>query len=127
MKSKTLGLWFISFGIFLIACGVLGYLSNPEKAKTALISGGTFGLLSSAWGFWMLKGGGRLAWVAAASTTLLLVAAFSWRSTVSWQAFIAGEPKLVAAVLITAMWIGSVASLFALWRGMKNTFAPKTN
>jgi len=30
--------------------GLLGYLSNPEKAKTALMSGGTFGALSIVWG-----------------------------------------------------------------------------
>ncbi len=119
MTTTQLGRWFLGFGAFLIVCGLLGYLSNPEKAKTALISGGTFGLLSAAWGFWMLKGGGRLAWGAALATTLLLVGAFSWRATASWQAFAAGEPKLIAALLISAMWVGAVASLAALWKGRR--------
>lgn len=117
MSTRQLGRWFLAFGGFLIVCGLLGYLSNPEKAKTALLSGGTFGLLSAAWGLWFLKGGGRWAWLAAMGTTLLLVAAFTWRSVVTWQAFFAGEPKLIAASLITAMWIASIASIVALWRG----------
>lgn len=117
VNTKQLGRWYIGFGIFLLLCGLLGYLSNPEKAKTALISGGTFGLLSAAWGAWLFQSGSRLAWVAAAGTTLLLLGAFSWRATVSWQAFFAGEPKLIAAVLISTMWVGSLASLVMLWRG----------
>jgi hypothetical protein len=116
MNIIKAGRWFIGFGGFLILCGLLGYLSNPAAAKTALMSGGTFGLLSAGWGFWMLKGGGKPAWFGAAATTLLLLAAFTWRSSVSWQAVIAGEPKLFAAVLISVMWAASVASFVVLWR-----------
>lgn len=116
MNTIQTGRWYIGFGGFLILCGLLGYLSNPAAAKTALMSGGTFGLLSAVWGFWMLKGGGNPAWFAAGATTLLLLTAFSWRSIVSWQAVLAGEPKLFAAVLISAMWAASVASLVVLWR-----------
>jgi uncharacterized membrane protein (UPF0136 family) len=122
MDTKQLGRWYLAFGAFLIVCGLLGYLSNPEKAKTALISGGTFGLLSAGWGLWLFKGGRKLAWFGAAGTTLLLVAVFTWRSTASWQAFFAGEPKLIAATLITAMWVASVASLFALWKARASSF-----
>ena len=46
----------IAYGLFLIACGLAGFLSNPEKAKTALISGGTFGALSILWGVLMARG-----------------------------------------------------------------------
>ncbi len=117
MNTKQLGLWLLGFGAFLIVCGLLGYLSNPEKAKTALISGGSFGLLSMGWGLWLRLSGARAAWWAATVTTFLLLGAFSWRATASWQAHLSGEPKLIAAVLITAMWIGSLATLIVLWRG----------
>jgi uncharacterized membrane protein (UPF0136 family) len=119
MNNGKTGRWFLGYGGFLILCGLLGYLSNPAAAKTALISGGTFGLLSAAWGFWMLRGGGKPAWFAAAATTLLLLAAFTWRSVASWQAFFEGEPKLIAAVLISAMWVGTVASLAVLWNSRR--------
>jgi uncharacterized membrane protein (UPF0136 family) len=124
MNTQTVGKWFLGFGAFLLLCGLLGYLSNPEKAKTALISGATFGLLSAAWGGWMLAGGRKVAYFAAAGTTILLVAAFSWRSTASWQAHFGGEPKLFAAFLITAMWVASVASLVVLWRARGGFLSP---
>jgi len=107
------GRWFVGFGIFLILCGVAGYLSNPAGAKTALISGGTFGGLSAVWGVLMLKG---FAWskIAAWVSTLVLVAAFAWRATAGWMAYAAGEPKLFAASLITLMLIASLASVVVL-------------
>ena len=109
------GRWFLGFGIFLIVCGAAGYLSNPAGAKTALISGGTFGGLSAIWGLLMMKG---FAWakVAAWVSTLLLVAAFSWRSVAGWMAYAAGEPKLFAASLITLMLAASLVSLAVLAR-----------
>lgn len=121
MKNSrgSIGRWYIGFGIFLIVCGLAGYASNPAAAKTALISGATFGTVSALWGFWMLKGGRLPALIAAGLTTLMLCGAFSWRSTVSWQAYADGEPKLFAAILITAMLIGSIASLIQLARSGK--------
>ena len=109
------GRWFVGFGVFLILCGIAGYLSNPAGAKTALMSGGTFGGLSALWGVLMLKGFGwakMAAWV----TTILLVAAFAWRSIAGWMAYAAGEPKLFAASLITLMLVASLASVVALAR-----------
>jgi uncharacterized membrane protein (UPF0136 family) len=108
-----IGRWFVGFGIFLVLCGVAGYLSNPAGAKTALMSGGTFGGLSALWGVLMLKG---FAWgkIAAWVSTLLLVAAFTWRSIAGWMAYAAGEPKLFAASLITLMLVASLASLAVL-------------
>ena len=109
------GRWFVGFGVFLILCGIAGYLSNPAGAKTALISGGTFGGLSALWGVLMLKG---FAWakVAAWISTLVLVAAFAWRSIAGWMAYAAGEPKLFAASLITLMLVASLASVAVLAR-----------
>ena len=109
------GRWFVGFGIFLILCGVAGYLSNPAGAKTALMSGGTFGALSALWGVLMLKGV-RWAKIAAWVSTLVLVAAFAWRSIAGWMAYGAGEPKLFAASLITLMLVASLASIAVLLR-----------
>ena len=112
------GRWFVGFGIFLILCGLAGYLSNPAGAKTALMSGGTFGALSAFWGVLMLK---RFSWakVAAWVSTLVLVAAFMWRSIAGWMAYAAGEPKLFAASLSTLMLAASLASLVVLAKAEK--------
>ena len=115
MKTK-LSKWMIAYGLFLIAMGAVGYLSNPEKAATALMSGGTFGALSILWGWLMSRGIGWSRWAAGATTTLLVVV-FAWRASVSWMAFTGGaSEKLVPAVLITLMGAASLAMLAFLVR-----------
>jgi uncharacterized membrane protein (UPF0136 family) len=110
MKTK-LSRWLFAYGLFLMAMGVAGYLSNPEKAATALKSGGLFGGLSMLWGWLMSRGIGWSRWAAGATTTLLVIV-FAWRATVSWMAFAGGaSEKLVAAVLITLMGLASLAML----------------
>lgn len=119
MSRLSIGRWYIGFGVFLIVCGLAGFASNPAAAKTALMSGAVFGTLSALWGFWLLKGGRWPALIAAGLTTLMLCVTFAWRSTMSWQAYADGEPKLFAAILITVMLIGSVASITQLVRSSK--------
>lgn len=123
-KLNDPGRWFVGFGLFLFICGILGYASNPGAAKTALYSGGTFGGLSALWGFWMLKGGGVFPMLAAGFTTFILCGAFTWRAVVSWQAVSRGEPKLIAACLISAMLVGSILSLNQLRRAYKSVKTP---
>jgi len=115
--AHRLGTWLLGYGAFLVAVGALGYLSNPEKAMTALISGGTFGALSAAWGF-LLRSGRGWARSAAIATTGFLTLVFTWRSLASWLAVFGGHPeKQVAAALITAMLLASVVTLVVLVRG----------
>jgi uncharacterized membrane protein (UPF0136 family) len=116
---KFIGRWFIGFGAFLIICGAAGYLSNPAEARTALISGGTFGSLSCFWGCMMLRGYRWSRW-AGLATTLLLLGAFSWRAWAGWKAFAMGEPKLFAASLITLMLVATLATLVELASDMRS-------
>jgi len=123
--TSALGAWLIGYGAFLVAAGVAGFLSNPEKAATALLSGGTFGALSMAWGL-LLRRGRRWALQAALATTGLLTLVFAWRATASWLAHLGGQPgKLVAAALITAMLAASMATLARLARGDAPERAPR--
>lgn len=105
--------WLFGYAAFLFLCGLAGYLSNPEKAISALIMGSVFGALSAIWAFLLGKGLGFAKW-AALATTLMLCAVFSWRSIMSWQKFAEGEPKAFAASLITLMLAGSLATAFRL-------------
>lgn len=117
MNTK-LGQWMIAYGVFLVAMGAAGYLSNPEKAATALMSGGIFGALSMLWGWLISRGMGWARW-AAATTTTLLVIVFAWRASMSWKAFAGGATeKLVPAVLITLMGVASLAMVTALFRNV---------
>ncbi len=117
MKAN-LGRVMMAYGLFLIAIGAAGYLSNPEKAATALMSGGTFGALSILWGWLMSRGVGWSRWAATATTTLLFIV-FAWRGSVSWMAFAGGaSEKLTAAILITLMGAASLAMAAALFRNV---------
>lgn len=124
MNTKTAG-YLIFYGAFLIVIGLLGYLSNPEKAKTALMSGGAFGALSILWGVLGARG---LRWTlpAALATTVLLALALVWRASVGWLAVIEGKSeKLIAATLITLMLAASVAMLICLLKARKTPDAEK--
>ena len=107
------------FGIYLILAGVAGYLSNPEKAKTALMSGGTFGSLSI---FFAWLGFRNVSWslLAAKLSTGFLAIVFVWRSYVTWGKVFEGAPeKMFAAGLITSMLIASVITIIILFKNKK--------
>ena len=118
MNTRTAG-YLILYGAFLIVMGLLGYLSNPEKAKTALMSGGTFGVLSIVWGVLGARGV-RWSLPAALVTTGLLALVFAWRASVGWWAVIDGKSeKRFAAILITLMLAASVLMLLCLLKSRK--------
>ena len=111
------------YGAFLIIMGLLGYLSNPEKAKTALMSGGTFGTLSIVWGVLGARG---VRWTlpAAMVTTGLLALVLIWRAGVCWLAVIDGKREnIFAASLITLMLAASVLMLLCLLKSQKTAEA----
>ena len=118
MNTKTAG-YLMLYGAFLIVMGLLGYLSNPEKAKTALMSGGTFGALSIVWGVLGARGV-RWSLPAALATTGLLSLVLVWRATVGWLAVLDGKSeKWFAASLTTLMLAASVLMLLGLLRAGK--------
>ena len=112
--NKKIARGLILYGAFLILAGLAGYVSNPEKAKTALMSGGMFGALSILWGILEMRGFSWSKMVALASTGFLALI-FTWRSTVGWLAVMDGNSeKLFAAALISLMLMASVAMLVVL-------------
>jgi len=115
------GKWILAYGAFLVLAGLIGYLSNPEKAKTALMSGGLFGSLSLLWG-WLSLNGKRWAGQTALGMTGFLTLIFGWRAFAGWQQVASGNSeKLVAAVLISSMLAASLVLLPLIWRGLRRT------
>jgi len=111
MKTSTI---LICYGLFLILAGLAGFLSNPEKAKTALMSGGTFGLIQIGVGLIARKG-----WKPARGLGIgicaFLALTFTWRSLVGWMAVAGGQSeKLFAASLISVMLLASLAAITLL-------------
>jgi uncharacterized membrane protein (UPF0136 family) len=123
MKS-SFGKWMLLYGVFLVLMGVAGFLSNPEKAKTALLSGGTFGGVAILLGCLAQRGA---SWPrgAAVALTAMLTGVFCWRSIVSWMAYAGGQSeKLTAALLITAMGLASIAMLITALRALADKSPP---
>jgi len=119
MKLPSLSWWLLGYGAFVFSMGVVGYLSNPEKAATALKSGGLVAGLAVVWAMgWILQC--RWALFGAAATLGLVAVAFVWRSTVSWMAYFSGEgQKLTAALLITAMLVATMVVLPRVLAGIR--------
>lgn len=109
-SSRQLGYTLIGYGIFLFIIGMVGFLSNPEAAKTALISGTVFGGLSCLFGVFLQRGKTKAA-VPAIAMLAFLAIIFSWRSSASWRSVAEGEPKLLAAVLISSMLAATILML----------------
>lgn len=98
----------LAYGIFLIAIGVAGYANNPEKAKTALMSGGVFGGIHLVWAYLWNRQHTIARYGAAVTLTMVLVAS-TWRMWASWQAYLDGdESKRFVAFLLTAMFLGTL-------------------
>jgi uncharacterized membrane protein (UPF0136 family) len=113
MKTQTAG-YLVIFGIFLILLGVIGYVTHPEKAHSALIFGGGFGALWMLWGILSAKGK-RWSWPAALATTAVLVLAGAWRGSLSWLAVANGQSeKVFASLVITLMLAVSSVMLVVL-------------
>jgi hypothetical protein len=119
MKLPALSWWLLGYAAFVFSMGLLGYLSNPEKAATALKSGGMVAGLAVVWALgWTFQR--RWALFGAAATLGLMGLVFVWRSTVSWMAYFSGESqKLTAALLITAMLVATVVVLPKVFAGIR--------
>jgi hypothetical protein len=125
MNTQTAG-HLVIFGIFLILLGVIGFVTHPEKAYTALIFGGGFGALWMLWGI-LSASGLRWTWLAALATTALLALACMWRASVSWLAVANGQSeKAFVSVVITLMLAVSAFMLFSLLKDRKQSCAAKS-
>lgn len=108
-----------AYGVFLMLIGLAGFLNNPAGAKTALLTGGGFGVIHLFWG-WLWNRRMALARVGALASLAVVLAASTWRSWVSWQAFLEGDTaKRAVALLLTAMFLGTLRvflRLILLWK-----------
>lgn len=124
MNTQTAG-YLVIFGIFLILLGVIGYVTHPEKAHTALIFGGGFGALSVLWGILAAKG---MRWnkPAALLTAILLSVACVWRASLGWLAVANGQSeKVFASLVITLMLAVSAVMLVVLLKDRRTGVAER--
>lgn len=80
MDPQSLSSLLYFYGIFLICCGVAAVVFIGAKAKTAVMSGGTSGILSCAIAY-LVSDNSTWAPVAGICLALALFVVFSWRSS----------------------------------------------
>jgi hypothetical protein len=112
MKTQTAG-DLVIFGIFLVFLGLIGHWTHPERAYTALISGGAFGALWMLWGVVSAKGV-RRTWPAALVTTVLLALTCLWRASVHWLAVVHGQSDRAFTSLVFTLMLAVSAVLLVL-------------
>ena len=106
------------YGTFLITCGIVAVTFIGMKAKTALASGGTSGVLAIFIG-WLISNGTSGGQWAGIILSLLLLIVFSWRSTKTlhkiFELIPSSHPDLngkgIAFLIISLM---AVVSVFVL-------------
>jgi hypothetical protein len=103
------------YGIFLILCGIASVIFIGMKAKTALISGGTSGLIALTIAYFIAQQSG-IAQIGGIVVSIGLFIIFSWRSTKTLFAIFelipANSPDLkgkgVAFLIISLMAVISI-------------------
>lgn len=80
MYLQSLSSLLYFYGIFLIVCGIAAVLFIGAKAKTAVISGGTSGLISCAIAY-LVSNSTAWAPIAGVFVAFALFIVFSWRSS----------------------------------------------
>jgi hypothetical protein len=119
MNVMTAG-YLVIFGILMIFLGLVERLANPEGSVTAMVVGGTFGVLSILWGILGSKRVRWSGWAALVSTTLLTLVCV-WQAGTSWQAVVKGEVEnAFGSFLITVAFAVSAALLMLLLKDRKH-------
>ncbi|MCX6139736.1 MAG: TMEM14 family protein [Candidatus Kapabacteria bacterium] len=117
---KRLGSLLISYGLFLVSMGVIGFFLTHETSTSSLFNGGVFGSLIVVLG--ILHRQGRM-WThpASLSATAIFLLTFSWRSTIQWYAIANGDTTRVSiAVLLSIMCVVSFAVALILFKNYRH-------
>ena len=109
------------YGIFLILCGIVSVIFIGMKAKTALLSGGTSGVLSLLIAYLISIGVPGAVWMGAGLCLALLVV-FCWRTAMTlfkvFELVPTGHPDLrgkgIAFLIISLMAVVSMFVVFLL-------------
>ncbi|MEI6531794.1 MAG: hypothetical protein WCN87_03130 [Chlamydiota bacterium] len=91
------------YAALMFMLGLLGFVSNPTKAMSALIVGAVTAVIFAVLGFYIKKkkkSALTILTVLGALLAMMLV----WRTSAAWMAYLTGtDSKLVAALLTSGM------------------------
>ena len=111
MNPKMAG-YLILHGGFVVLLGVLGFLSNPEKANTPLLAFSAFGAVAAGLGVMGARGvRGSLPLAAAALAAFIGVCV--WRAGVGWLAVMEGQTSNLYPAIALSLMLAVSAILLA--------------
>jgi len=120
MTTKQLGNRVMFYGIFLVACGLLGYALTMETSTSSLLNGGIFGTLLIALGF-LLRQGRMWTFPATLSAVGIFTLTFLWRGVVQARAVVEGlSDHLGVSALLVVMFVVSGVMFFTLFRSYRH-------
>ena len=111
----------VGCGALLIVCGLAGWGSAgfEGKAISAIIAGGATGILMIGMG--LLASSSKRAPMMIGIhlgiiLPLLFAGMFAWVASQRWRSFLAGEPKLASALIISVMAVTSLVTFVMVLR-----------
>jgi hypothetical protein len=119
---------FVFHGFYLLVVSIVAVMYNPHTgafgfnpaAKSALIVGGSFAVISFFWAYIYSRSAHRAAVVGAIVTTLLLFAGTIPRALGEWGGVASGDTvRWFAAATITLVIVGSVPLFATLLRAVR--------
>jgi len=120
---------FVFHGLYLLLVSFLAVMYNPHigtlgfnpDAKSALIVGGSFAVISFFWAYIYSRNAHRVAVIGGILTTLLLFVGTIPRGFIEWSGVASGDTvKWFAAVTITLVIVGSIPLFAALLRALRS-------
>lgn len=120
LSTRRISAVLMSYGVFLLASGALGFYLTREHSSSAVFNGSLFGALLIMLG--VLHRMGRM-WTlpASISATVIFSLTFLWRGALQWSHVLGGEPdRLSIAVLLSIMALVSTATSVALLRSYRH-------
>jgi hypothetical protein len=119
---------FVFHALYLLVVSIVAVMYNPHTgafgfnpaAKSALIIGGTFAVISLFWAYIYSRNAHRTAVIGGIVTTLLLFAGTIPRALSEWGGVASGDTvKWFAALTITLVIVGSIPLFAALLRAVR--------
>jgi len=110
----------IAYGLFLVLCGVLGFVLTRETSTSSLLNGGVFGSLLAVLGV-IGRSGKMWTFPAALSATAIFTLTFLWRGALQVYVAVTQDPSRWPVVaLLILMACASVIVLVTMIRSYRH-------
>ncbi|MCO6465528.1 MAG: TMEM14 family protein [Bradyrhizobiaceae bacterium] len=115
---KVIARYISLYGLFLIVCGVVGYVITQDHSQSSLVNGIVGGILMVVIGL-LHRQNRSYTLPAAMGACGIFTITFIWRAIVQWPLVGGSSSHLVVALLLTMMTLVSVVMVAVLGRQLR--------